>query len=84
MEDSRSQRALLRTTTRHGASHLFAVLLCTAVTLLFVALTYSQITLPRYTTQYAQKDTQQVVNLIITVVATVITILFSQCRRYTS
>lgn len=83
MEDPRSQRRLRITTCRHGAAHLLAILLCSAVSFLFVALTYSQITLPQYTTQYAQKDTQQVVNLIITVVATVITILFSQCRRYT-
>jgi hypothetical protein len=81
MEDPKGQRALIRTTARHGAAHLFAVLLCSAVTFLFVALTYSQITLPKYSTKYAQKDTQQVVNLIITVVATIITILFSLCRR---
>lgn len=61
---------------------MLAVGVCTAVLFLFVALTYSQITLPRYTTGYAQKDTQQVVNLLITVVAAAVGILLSYCRRY--
>jgi hypothetical protein len=61
---------------------LSAVGICTAVLFLFVALTYSQIVLPRYTTNYSEKDVQQVVNLIITVIATLIGVLCSHCRRY--
>lgn len=72
---------LLIASASHGLAQLLGVLVCTAVLLLFAALTYSRITLPTYTARYAQKDTQQVVNLIITVIATVIGILLSHCRR---
>lgn len=81
MEDHTGRNALFRSTARHGVAQLLAVSICTAVLLLFAALTYSRITLPEYTSQYAQKDTQQVVNLIIAVVATVIGILLAHCRR---
>lgn len=64
-----------------AAIQLLAVAVCSAVLFLFVALTFSQITLPEYTSNYAQKDTQQVVNLLITIIATVIGILLSHCRR---
>lgn len=73
---------LYSATAREAVAHLLAVAICTGVLLLFVALTYSQITLPRYTTKYTEKDVQQVVNLVITVLATVIGILFSHCCRY--
>lgn len=56
---------------RDEATQLLAVGICTAVLSLFIALTYSQFTLPRYTATYDQKDAQQVVNLIITIGATV-------------
>lgn len=68
--------------TRDAFAHVSAVGICTGILFLFVALTYSRITLPRYTTDYTEKDVQQVVNLIIAVVATVVGILFSHCRRY--
>lgn len=71
-----------RATAREGYAHLLAVAICTGILFLFVALTYSQITLPRYTTSYTEKDVQQVVNLIIALVATLVGILFSHCRRY--
>lgn len=64
-----------------AATQTLAVMICSAVLFLFVALTFSQITLPKYTANYAQKDTQQLVNLLVTVIATVIGILLSQCRR---
>jgi putative flippase GtrA len=76
--DERLYRSLLK----NGAAQLLGVSICSAVLFLFVALTYSQIVLPRYTTSYAQKDTQQVVNLLITIVAAAIGILLSHCRRY--
>jgi glycerol uptake facilitator-like aquaporin len=83
MEEKKEPNAkLLRSTLRNGITQLLAAVVCTAVLFLFVALTYSRITLPAYTTNYDQKDTQQVVNLLITVVATVIGILLSHCRRY--
>ncbi|KAK5172184.1 uncharacterized protein LTR77_003822 [Saxophila tyrrhenica] len=69
---------------RDAFAHLLAVGICSAVLFLFAALTYSQITLPRYTTNYTEKDVQQVVNLLITILATVIGILFSHCRRLTN
>lgn len=69
-------------TTQNACAHLLAVGICTGVLFLFVALTYSQITLPRYTTNSSEKDVQQVVNLIIALSATVIGILFTHCRRY--
>jgi high-affinity K+ transport system ATPase subunit B len=72
---------LLRSNLRNGLTLLLAASVSTAVLFLFVGLTYSRITLPRYTAAYDQKDTQQVVNLLITVVATVIGILLSHCRR---
>ena len=67
---------------RDACAQLLGLGTCTGVLFLFVALTYSQITLPRYTTDYTEKDVQQVVNLCITIVATIIGILFSHCRRY--
>ncbi|KAK5169913.1 uncharacterized protein LTR77_005891 [Saxophila tyrrhenica] len=67
-----------------AAVQSLAVAICTAVLLLFVALTHSRITLPEYTASYAQKDIQQVLNLLVTVVATVIGILLSHCRRATN
>ena len=70
-----------RSATTGAAAQLLAVGICTAILFLFVALTYSRITLPQSTANYAQKDTQQVVNLIITIVAAVIGILLSHCRR---
>ena len=73
---------LYRSTIQKAITQLLAVGICSAVLCLFAALTYSRITLPRYTANYDQKDTQQVVNLLITVVATVIGILLSHCRRY--
>lgn len=73
---------LLRLAMRDGITQFLAASICTGVLFLFVALTYSRITLPAYTADYDQKDTQQVVNLLITVVATVIGILLSHCRRY--
>ena len=75
------RNALYGPTTRHAIAQLFGVGICTAVLLLFVALTYSQITLPHYTAKYNQKDTQQVVSLLITVAATLIGILLNHCRR---
>lgn len=69
-------------TARDALAQVVGVSICTGILFLFVALTYSQITLPRYTTSYSEKDVQQVVNLIIAVVATVVGILFSHCRRY--
>lgn len=72
---------LLRLAMRDGVTQLLAASICTGVLFLFVALTYSRITLPAYTADYDQKDTQQVVNLLITVVATIIGILLSHCRR---
>ena len=80
MEDKSSQIRLFRNTTRNGITQLLAAAICSAG-FLFVALTYSQITLPGYTASYDQKDTPQVVNLLITVVATVILVLLSHCRR---
>ncbi len=70
-----------RTAIEGAVAQALGVAICTAVLFLFVALTYSQITLPRYTAGYGEKDAQQVVNLVITVVATVIGILLSHCRR---
>ena len=67
---------------RHAVAQLLSVGICTAVLFLFVALSYSRITLPHYTANYDQKDTQQVVNLLIAVAATLIGILLSHCRRY--
>lgn len=81
-ERSEPNVKLLRSTLRNGATQLLATVVCTGVLFLFVALTYSRITLPAYTANYDQKDTQQVVNLLITVVATVIGILLSHCRRF--
>jgi hypothetical protein len=43
---------LLRATLRNGITQLLAASICTAVLLLFVILTYSQITLPGYTAVY--------------------------------
>lgn len=74
--------ALFGPTARAAVAQLLGVGLCTAVLFLFVALTYSRITLPHYTAKYDQKDTQQVVNLLITVVATLSGILLNHCRRY--
>ena len=74
--------ALYIATTRDAFAHLLSEGICSSVLFLFVALTYSQITLPRYATNDTEKDVQQVVNLIITVVATLVGILFSHCRRY--
>ena len=74
--------SLYRSTAINAAVQLLAVAICTAILFLFVALSYSEITLPRYTTQYAQKDTQQLINLIVAVVAVVIGIWLSHCRRY--
>jgi len=82
MDERKNPKKLLISSTVHGIAQLLGVVVCTAVLLLFAALTYSRITLPRYTATYAQKDTQQVVNLIITVIATVIGILLTYCRRY--
>lgn len=73
---------LYKTNTHDAFAHLFAAGICTGVLFLFVALTFSRIVLPRYTTNYSEKDVQQVINLIVTIVATVIGILFSHCRRY--
>ena len=72
----------LASTARDLVAHSLAVFICTGILFLFVALTYSQITLPRYATNYTEKDVQQVINLIVTIVATVVGILFSHCRRY--
>ena len=72
---------LYTSTTKNAVAQLLTVGICSAILFLFVALTYSQITLPRYTAKYGQKDTQQVINLIITIAATVIGILLSHCRR---
>ena len=79
--EQRNKR-LYNTILRNGITQLLAVGICSAVLFLFVGLTYSRITLPHYATQFSQKDTQQVVNLLITVVATVLGILLSHCRRY--
>lgn len=73
--------SLYRSTATGAVAQLLSVCICTAILFLFVALTYSEITLPRYTTQYAQKDTQQLINLIVAVVAVVIGIWLSHCRR---
>jgi hypothetical protein len=81
MDDYTGRRALVKTTARHAIAQLLAVSICSAILLLFAALTYSRITLPHYTSKYAQKDTQQVVNLIIAVVATIVGILLNHCRR---
>lgn len=69
-------------TARDALAQAVGVSICTAILFLFVALTYSQITLPRYTTSYSEKDVQQAVNLIIAVVGLIVGILFSHCRRY--
>jgi high-affinity K+ transport system ATPase subunit B len=81
-EKSESNVKLLRSTLRNSITQVLAAAICTGVLFLFVALTYSRIILPAYTASYDQKDTQQVVNLLITVVATVIGILLSHCRRF--
>ena len=65
MEDAKARKKLYRSTVMSGFVQLLSISICTAVLLLFVALTYSRITLPEYTSKYAQKDTQQVVNLLI-------------------
>lgn len=70
-----------RTTLQAGIAQLLGASICAAVLFLFVALTYSRITLPQYTTAYGQKDTQQVINLLVTMLATAIGILLSHCRR---
>lgn len=72
---------LFGSTARAAVAQLLGVGLCTGVLFLFVALTYSRITLPHYTAKYDQKDTQQAVNLLITVVATLSGILLNHCRR---
>lgn len=69
-------------TARAAAAQFLGVGLCSAILFLFVALTYSRITLPHCTAKYDQKDTQQVVNLLITVAATLSGILLNHCRRY--
>lgn len=74
--------SLYRSTVINACAQLLSVATCTAILFLFVALTYSEITLPRYTTKYAQKDTQQLINLIVAVVAVIIGIWLSHCRRY--
>ena len=71
----------LTATTRAGAFLVIAVVLSLAVLFLFPALTYSQITLPRYATNHPQKDAQQVVNLIVAIIAAVIGIFLSHCLR---
>lgn len=76
------ERLYQQSNARDAFAHLLAVGICTGVLFLFVALTYSRIILPRYTTEYSEKDVQQVINLVVTFVATVIGILFSHCRRY--
>jgi arginine exporter protein ArgO len=81
LKDMMNPSILFKATTRDAVAHLLGAGICSAVLFLFVALTYSRIVLPRYTTNYSEKDVQQVVNLIITVVATLIGILFSHCRR---
>ena len=81
MDAQTGRRGLLKRTSLHAVAQLLGVAICSAILLLFVALSYSRITLPKSTAQYAQKDTQQLVNLIITVVATVIGILLTHCRR---
>lgn len=73
---------LIHSALRNGLTQVLAAGICTAILFLFVALTYAEITLPAYTASYDQKDTQQVVNLLITVLATVIGILLTHCRRY--
>lgn len=80
MENERARIKLYRSALRNGITQILAASLCTGVLFLFVALTYSQITLPKYAASYDQKDTQQVVNLIITVVATLSGILLAHCR----
>ena len=79
---SKSRGSLARLAIISAVVQLLAVVICTAVLFLFVALTYSKITLPEYTTVYPQKDVQQLLNLLVTVVATVIGILLSHCRRW--
>jgi hypothetical protein len=53
--------SLYRATGFNAAVQLLALVICTAVSLLFAALTYAEITLPEYTAAYAQKDVQQVI-----------------------
>ena len=73
---------LERGTIRSAAAQLLATIMCTAVLLLFVVLSCSRISLSRYTAaMYGLKDTQQVVNLLVTMVAMVMGMLLSHCFR---
>ncbi len=81
MAQTTPRTSLVRSATIAAAVQSLAVAITTAVLFLFVALTYSKITLPEYTASYPQKDVQQLLNLLVTVVATVIGILLSHCRR---
>lgn len=82
MREEGRRNSLYRSTLINAVCQLLAVGICTAILFLFVALSYSEITLPKSTTRYAQKDTQQLINLIVAVVAVVIGIWLSHCRRY--
>ena len=66
---------------QEAACLFLAIIVSLAVLFLFAALTYSNITLPRYTTSHPQKDAQQVVNLIVAIIAAVIGILLAHCVR---
>ena len=71
----------LTATTRAACFLALAVVLSLAILFLFPALTYSQITLPKYATEHPLKDAQQVTNLCVAIVAAVIGIFLSHCLR---
>ena len=68
-------------TTRTACFLALTVVFSLGVLFLFPALTYSQITLPRYATNHPLKDTQQVVNLLVAIIAAMVGVLLSHCLR---
>jgi hypothetical protein len=69
-------------TVRNGCCHLFAVLISTAILLLFGLLTKYPITIPHYTTEHSVTGAQQVVNLITIIIAACLSIFMNYCFRY--
>jgi hypothetical protein len=69
-------------TVRNGCCHLFAVLISTGILLLFGLLTKYPITIPHYATEHSVTDAQQVVNLLMIIVAGCLFTFMNHCFRY--
>ena len=69
-------------TRRNGICHVFAILVSTGILLLFGLLTKYPIYMPHYAIEHKVADAQQVVNLLVIIVAACLVLFMQYCFRY--